>query len=75
MSTHTFPIHIHYHRCPDCGKILENRHDWDYRLGYYLKDLTCSYCHHSWTEEKGGHFRLGPLFTQPKTAAFDWSRK
>lgn len=35
--THTWPLHISYHACPKCGRILENR----IQAG---KQLICPHC-------------------------------
>lgn len=61
-GTHTWDMHLHYHRCPACGKIHESRSAYEYRLGVYQLDLTCSRCEHHWTEDKPTKPRFGPFF-------------
>ena len=50
--SHTYPLHVHYHRCPKCGKILESRKDYQYVLGKYVKQLRCTHCRHAFSETK-----------------------
>ena len=45
-GNHTFPLIIHYHACPKCGKINEHRSEFEERLGTQVKDLDCERCHH-----------------------------
>jgi len=70
---HTWDINIQYHRCPKCGFILENRDNWQYRLGKYQKDLECPRCKQSFTVIKKTKPRFGPLIGEPQKAEFDWS--
>ena len=62
-GTHTCEIHLRYHYCPNCGKIIESRTDYDNRLGVHEKDLECPRCGETWTETKSGGPIFGPLFS------------
>lgn len=61
-GSHTWDLHVHYYKCPKCGVILENREDYQYRLGKYEKDLECPQCHHQFTVRKRARPTFGPLF-------------
>ena len=58
---HTWDIIHQYHRCPNCGYIIESRDDYKYLLGKYEKDLECDRCHHQFTLTKHAKPVLGPL--------------
>ncbi len=59
---HTWDIIIKYHRCPKCGTIIEDRFDYEYRLGKYQKDLFCEVCEHHFTVTKPTRPAIGPLW-------------
>jgi hypothetical protein len=61
-GTHTWDIHVHYYQCPKCGCVIENREDYQYRLGKYEKDLECSKCCHKFTVQKRTKPSFGPIF-------------
>jgi NAD-dependent dihydropyrimidine dehydrogenase PreA subunit len=56
---HTWDMIINYHQCPKCGKIVENRNQYEYRLSHYELDLVCDRCQHHFTKTKRATF--GPL--------------
>jgi len=72
QGTHTWDITIHYHRCPACGFIIESRHDYQYRLGKYKKDLICKRCQNHFTVMKSTHPKLGPLIGKPQPVETEW---
>ncbi|NGX42675.1 MAG: hypothetical protein K940chlam7_00959 [Chlamydiae bacterium] len=43
---HTWDIVIHYHRCPECGYIIESRQGFTFRAGKYQKEVVCDRCDH-----------------------------
>ena len=61
-GTHTWNITIQYHRCPQCGKIIESREDYIYRLGKYEKTLRCERCKHLFKIIKPHRTKFGPLW-------------
>lgn len=65
---HTWDLYLQYHRCPQCGYIIESRQDFENRFGKYVKELKCNRCDHQFSLEKSG----GPSFGAPQTAEFDW---
>ena len=77
---HTWDLTITYHRCSQCGYILENRDIYQYRKeseykdkeGYY-KDLECPRCHHKWTAKKPARSTIGPFLGEPEPVEIDWS--
>jgi PHP family Zn ribbon phosphoesterase len=69
---HTWDLYLHYHRCPKCGNIIESREDYENRFGKYVKDLTCSRCHHRFTLEKTVKPTFGPFTGDPQPAEFEW---
>ena len=51
-GAHTWDLIIHYHRCPNCGYIVENMEDFRYILGDWIKDVKCERCHHEFVVKK-----------------------
>ena len=70
---HTWNLHVHYHRCPSCGYIIESRDDFHYRQGKYFKELDCSRCHHHFVASKPCKVFFGPFFGNETKPEFDWS--
>ena len=66
---------VHYHRCPECGYIMESRRDYDNRFGKYMKDLICRRCHHQFTLMRNEKKTFGPLIGTPQPVEFDWDTK
>jgi len=70
---HTWELTYHYHRCPDCGYVFENRDDYDYRVGIgYCKDLECPRCHQHFSLKKAGRLIIGPLFGNGEHIETEW---
>jgi len=69
---HTWDMVWHYHRCPKCGKIIESREEYQYRMGKYMKDIVCPYCQHAFALEKFVRPRPAPLFGDPQPVEWDW---
>lgn len=69
---HTWDVIVHYHCCPRCGFVMENREDYEYRFGKYEKDLECERCHHQFTESKKVRPGFGPVFGEPTPVEWDW---
>lgn len=61
-GTHSYDIYQRYHRCPKCGKIVESRKGYEYRMGKREKDLHCPRCSYEWTEKSPEKSRFGPFF-------------
>lgn len=72
---HTWDLSIYYHHCPQCGRILESRGAFAYRLGAYKKNVKCSRCGHPFVATKPVRPRLGPLFGEPSPAEMDWESR
>lgn len=58
---HTWDIITQYHRCPECGYIMESRADFEYVLGRMEKELECPRCTHRFRITKPRPSTFGPL--------------
>ena len=65
-GTHDWDCSVHYHRCDNCGNIVENRDDYVDRLGSWEKDLRCPRCHHEFTVMRDVRPNFGPFFGKRK---------
>lgn len=72
-GSHTWDLHLQYHRCPKCGYILESRSDFENRFGKYIKELICNRCQHHFTLTKEVKPTFGPLTGNPQPVEFDWN--
>ena len=63
---HTWDLILDYHRCPQCGFIIENRVDFEYRDGEYRKELSCDRCLHLFVVTKIMKPSFGPLIGKPQ---------
>lgn len=72
---HTWDLYLRYHRCPNCGFIIETRKDFENRFGKYIKELICTRCHHKFTLTKREKPAFGPLIGEPQPIEFDWESK
>ncbi len=70
--THTWPLYVHYHRCPSCGYIIESRKDYVYEMGKWIKDVTCNRCKNAFRLE-GKAPPIGPLMGEAPKPEFNWS--
>jgi DNA-directed RNA polymerase subunit RPC12/RpoP len=50
-GVHTWDLKWDYLRCPQCGYITEDRHNYTYEKGLYTKDAVCQKCKHSFKKE------------------------
>jgi hypothetical protein len=71
---HTWDLILQYHRCPKCGKIIESRENYTYRLGKYIKELQCTNCKENFTLTKPTKPIFGPFFGEPEVAEWDWPK-
>lgn len=71
-GTHTWDLVLHYHRCPKCNYIFDNRVDFEYRLGKYQKDLECPRCHALYTVTKVSRLFAGPFFGEGDRIEIMW---
>ena len=71
-GAHTWDLIIHYHRCPNCGYIVENREDFRYILGDWIKDVTCERCHHEFVVKKKNKPTFGPLIGTAQPPEVNW---
>ncbi len=74
-GTHTWDLYIHYHRCPNCGYIMESRQDFEKRANKYVKDLVCSRCQKPFSVLKEEKPTWGPLTGDPQPIDFEWDTK
>lgn len=72
QSAHTWNLIVRYHACPQCGYIIESRVDYHYRLGDWIKNLTCPRCQHAFTIKKNYRPKFGPLIGNPQPKEIDW---
>ncbi len=61
-GSHSWDMHVHYHRCPECGAVFESRDDYEYRMGKYQKDLECTRCGATFSTTKHHKQKFGPIF-------------
>jgi uncharacterized C2H2 Zn-finger protein len=59
---HTWPIVFHYHRCPECKKVLESRKPYETRRNRKELDLECPHCQAKFTVSEEVRPTLGPLW-------------
>jgi hypothetical protein len=71
-GTHTWDIIIQYHRCPNCGGIIESREDFRYRSGKWSKDVKCDRCGHVFVLTKQRKRSFGPLIGDPQPIEMKW---
>lgn len=69
---HTWDLHLRYHRCPECGYIIESREGYRYSQGDYKKELDCSRCGCHFVESKGVQSTLGPFIGDPQPIETEW---
>lgn len=72
---HTWDLILHYHQCPACKRIIESREDYFYRLGEYIKEIDCPYCHHYFAIVKNVEPSVGPLFGEGTVAEVEWGER
>lgn len=72
-GSHTWDLIVHYHRCPDCGYIIENRDDFQYEHGKYVKNVKCGRCHKEFIVQKERELSFGPLIGDVEPAEIDWN--
>lgn len=70
--THTYPLHLSYRKCPECGYIIECRQGFHYRMGRYEREITCPQCTKHFIDVQKGNEPLGPLFGEAPKPEFDW---
>lgn len=61
-GSHTWDRHLNYHRCPECGQIIESREEYQYIMGTYEKQLACPRCQHEFRVKKNKQSTFGPIF-------------
>lgn len=69
--THTWDIHLHYHRCPHCGYIAENRDKFEYESLQFVKKVSCPRCKKEFKDAQKKQVRLGPFFTDSSNSEND----
>ncbi len=72
QGEHTWDIVIQYHRCPECGWIIESREGYAYVLGQYQKQVDCDRCHHRFTMILPLQPSFGPLIGNPQPIETEW---
>lgn len=69
QGEHTWDLIYNYHRCPECGKIIESRVDYHYQLGKYQKEVVCDRCSHTFVVVKE---RKSTVFTGDSQLETEW---
>lgn len=72
-GTHTWDMVVSYHKCPECGYIVENQDVWKVEKDHYEKPIVCPRCKHSFVAIKPRKKGFGPFFGEPTKPDFDWS--
>jgi hypothetical protein len=71
-GTHTWDLVIDYHRCPQCGNIIESRTSYHYVSGKYQKEVECERCQNRFMAIKPTKLTFGPLIGDPQPTEIDW---
>lgn len=71
-GNHTWDLIIEYHRCPDCGYIIESREDYRYLFGKWVKDVSCERCGKHFKLTKVMNHTFGPLIGRPQPPEITW---
>jgi rubredoxin len=69
---HTWDLVIDYKRCPKCGFINEDRQEFQYQMGSWVKDVTCSRCEHTFEVKNNRKLTFGPLIGMPQPPEITW---
>jgi ssDNA-binding Zn-finger/Zn-ribbon topoisomerase 1 len=72
QGEHTWDMVIDYKRCPKCGYINENRDEFQYRMGSWVKDITCGRCGNAFTVKDERKATFGPLIGRPQPPEITW---
>jgi len=70
---HTWDLHLEYQKCSQCGKIFEDRRDYDLSNGQYEKTIECPFCKKqlSFSKPKKAS-RFFPLFGKEQPPEMLW---
>lgn len=63
---HTWDLVCDYQRCPKCGFIVENREEFHYELGSWIKEIHCDRCKNDFTVKDLRKLTFGPLIGTPQ---------
>lgn len=74
-GNHTWDLSLDYCCCPDCGYIFENREQYIYRMGQYVKELECPRCSHEFVLKKNIKPRIGPFFGEGERVEMEWGER
>lgn len=70
---HTWDLYVHYHRCPQCGYIIENRKRGE-QVGHdVVIQLTCPRCNHAFTEKVASKASTLSFLGEAEPKEMDWS--
>lgn len=71
-GSHTWDLVVDYQRCPKCGFINENREEFRYEMGSWIKDITCDRCGNHFTIKDKREPTFGPLIGTPQPPEVTW---
>lgn len=69
---HTWDLVLDYQRCQKCGRIIENREEFRYEMGSWVKDVSCDHCGHAFTVIDKPKPAFGPLIGTPQPPEIFW---
>ena len=69
---HTWDLVIDYLRCPKCGFINEDRQEYHYLLGAWIKEIICNRCEYTFRIEDKRKVTFGPLIGRPQPPEVTW---
>lgn len=75
MSTsgdHTWERYLHYHCCPSCRYVFENRSDYVMEQKQETKKLNCPRCQQAFTVVRQRNLARAPLLGRPQPPEIDW---
>lgn len=69
---HTWDLVIDYQRCPKCGFINEDRQEYHYEMGSWIKEIHCDRCSHVFAVQDNRTLTFGPLLGRPQPPEITW---
>ncbi len=73
-GTHTWDMILDYHRCPQCGYIVESRKPFEKMMGTLQKNEECPRCSEHFSIEKKREPTFGPLIGDPQPIETEWGK-
>lgn len=76
QAHHSWPLFLAYHRCPHCGRIVEDRQSFQKNKKKEIKEVVCDRCKISFTIERASRNSLLPLFRSDTSShGINWEQR